>query len=477
MRGQECRQPRVGRGHGRLGRRVAEAGRVAGQQSAGQQGCGHRPAAPADAGQQAGRQRPACQHRAERQHDGELPRVQVGRVGQRARHVRDHVDDHRDEQDLADHVGPAEEVPCHPHHGPGDEGHPRQVQQREGQRRGRPLRLGPEQREQPLPGHPGVLRPGMHGRQLIGHRMQEEAPAGPEQPADHRGQALGEQGRHGQGQLVPMCAQAGPHPSRAAPLLGEVAGDAHRAHRHQRDDPHHQHQRIRDQHPRQQQPDDDRYQPAWLKPLEPVDDQPGQHERHGRADVAERQQQDEDADAELWGEHEASRQQHPQPGFTTGYLARADAAAGQQHGEHDHERVGHRRRDVGGVGVQPEETFQREVLRQFGGVERDVRQVPAVQQHISVQHVPGHQQVVRLVGVLRVRAGHLQVRDEKQRHGQHGRRGGEQAAGRHPAGRPGRLRRLGVTAGCRGGQRGRPLRRPASRHGSHHVLRARCHRR
>ena len=130
------------------------------------------------------------------------------------------------------------------------------------------LRLGPEQREQPLPGHPGVLRPGMHGRQLIGHRMQEEAPAGPEQPADHRGQALGEQGRHGQGQLVPMCAQAGPHPSRAAPLLGEVAGDAHRAHRHQRDDPHHEHQRIRDQHPRQQQPDDDRYQPAaWLKTL------------------------------------------------------------------------------------------------------------------------------------------------------------------------------------------------------------------
>ena len=180
-------------------------------------------------------------------------------------------------------------------------------------------------------------------------------------------------------------------------------------------------------------------------PGQPVDDQPGQQERHGGADVAEGQQQDEDADAELGGEHEAGRQQHPRRGLAAGFLALADAATGQQHGEHDDERVGHRRRDVGGVGVQPEQTLQHEVLRQLGGDERDVGQVPAVQQHIAVQHVPRHQQVVRLVGVLRVRAGHLQVRDEEQRHGQHGRGGGEQAAGGRPAGRPARAPRARVS--------------------------------
>ena len=208
--------------------------------------------------------------------------------------------------------------------------------------------------------------------------------------------------------------------SRPPPLgEGELAGDAHRAHRHQRDDPHHEHQRVGDQHPRQQQPHSDGHWPARR---EPVDDQPGQQEGHGRADVSEGQQQDEDADAELGSEHEAGRQQHPRRGLAAGCLALADPvpggrAAGQQHGEHDDERVGHRRRDVGGVGVQPEQTLQHEVLRQLGGDERDVGQVPAVQQHIAVQHVPRHQQVVRLVGVLRIRAGHLQVRDEKQRHG------------------------------------------------------------
>ena len=284
---------------------------------------------------------------------------------------------------------------------------------------------------------------------------------------------------HGQGQLVPARAQAGPRPARfpAFPPLGqgELAGDAHRAHRHQRDDPHHEHQRVGDQHPGQQQPHSDGHWPARR---EPVDDQPGQQEGHRRADVSERQQQDEDADAELGREHEAGRQQHPRRGFTAGYLALSDTAAGQQHGEHDDERVGHRRRDVGGVGVQPEQMLQQEVLRQLGGDEGDVGQVPAVQQHIAMQHVPRHQQVVRLVRVLRIRAGHLQVRDEKQPHGEHGRRGGEQAAGNRPAGRSGRVHGPGVPAG-RGGsrQRGGPLRRPAPRHGSHHVFPARCHRR
>jgi hypothetical protein len=49
---------------------------------------------------------------------------------------------------------------------------------------------------------------------------------------------------------------------------------------------------------------------------------------------------------------------------------------------------------MSGVGVQPEQAYQQEILRQLGGDERDVGQVPAVQQHVAVQHVPRHEQVV-----------------------------------------------------------------------------------
>ena len=202
---------------------------------AGQQGRDAPPApALADAAvPQAGRQRPARQHRPERQHDGELPRVQVGRVGQRARHVRGHVDDHRDEQDLADHVGPGQEAPCHPQHGPGHERHPGQVQQREGHRGWRPLaawrrtaRAAPSRSPRRAWAR---CAPGRAGR----------APgAGRPGPASgQRGQALGRDGRHGQGQLVPAGTQDGPSPP--GPAAGpRSTGHAQRAHRHQRDDAH-----------------------------------------------------------------------------------------------------------------------------------------------------------------------------------------------------------------------------------------------
>ena len=40
-----------------------------------------------------------------------------------------------------------------------------------------------------------------------------------------------------------------------------------------------------------------------------------------------------------------------------GHASRPDIRApGQQHGEHHDERVGHRRRDMGGVGMQAEES-------------------------------------------------------------------------------------------------------------------------
>ena len=120
-----------------------------------------------------------------------------------------------------------------------------------------------------------------------------------------------------------------------------------------------------------------RAQGPWLEPVAPVNDQPGQHERHGRADVPEGQEQDEDADAELGGEHEKRGQQHPRDSPTAGHRALSGrvprgGAPGQQHREDHDEGVRHGRRDVGGVGVQPEEALQEQVLRQFSSDKRDV---------------------------------------------------------------------------------------------------------
>lgn len=202
-----------------------------------------------------------------------------------------------------------------------------------------------------------------------------------------------------------------------------------------------------------------------------VDDQPGEHERDRGTDMPHGQEQDEDPDPELGREHDGDGQQGPRPGPWPGY------APGQQGGDEHDERVGHRRGDVRGVGVQADQAFQQRVLRQFGRVERDVRQVPAVQQDVAVQHVRGHEQDVRLVGILRVGTGHHEVRDEEQDSGQREGRPREQAAGlagwaaglagwtaaRFP-GRPGVARGGPVGVRRAAGRRGGSLRRTASAH-------------
>jgi hypothetical protein len=108
--------------------------------------------------------------------------------------------------------------------------------------------------------------------------------------------------------------------------------------------------------------------------------------------VADGQDQGEDADAELRRQHDPGRDQHPGHRPPIG-----DASPGQQHGQQYRQRVGHRRRDVGRVGVHAEEDLQQGVLRQLGGVERHVGQVPAMQQQVAVQHVRRREQDVRLI--------------------------------------------------------------------------------
>ena len=93
-------------------------------------------------------------------------------------------------------------------------------------------------------------------------------------------------------------------------------------------------------------------------------------------------------------EHDADRDEYPHDGLTPG-----ETALGQQRGQQHHERISHGRGHVHDVLVQPAQELHQHVLRQFGGVVRDVPERPAMQQQVAVQHVPALQRLARAIGV------------------------------------------------------------------------------
>jgi hypothetical protein len=131
-------------------------------------------------------------------------------------------------------------------------------------------------------------------------------------------------GRRGsQGQLVP----GGPQPRRrtaTGPARGQQRHRAGHAHDDQRRDRHHEHQRIGDHRPGQHDPRNDRDVPA---PRAQIQQQPYGQGGHGGADVPDRQQQHEDAHAQLRSQHDAAGKQD-----TGQALAGAGPALGQQRG-------------------------------------------------------------------------------------------------------------------------------------------------
>jgi hypothetical protein len=94
---------------------------------------------------------------------------------------------------------------------------------------------------------------------------------------------------------------------------------------------------------------------------------PDQQDRHQRPDVVRPGDEQLHPGAELRGEHDPGRHQHAHRG-----LAPGRGALGQQNGEQDDQRVGHGRGHVHDVRVQPADQLDQHVLRQLGGVERDV---------------------------------------------------------------------------------------------------------
>ena len=152
---------------------------------------------------------------------------------------------------------------------------------------------------------------------------------------------------------------------------------------HQRYDSLVQDKGIGDLHPGQQDRHQDRNPPARPHPIK---DQPDHHHRDLGSGVVGARQQCGAARSERRREHDPGRDQHPDRALAPGRVS-----PGQQRSTEHEQRVGHRRGDVHDIGVQPVGEFHQRVLRQLGGVKRQVRGRPAPQQHVAMQHVPGLQ--------------------------------------------------------------------------------------
>ena len=173
-------------------------------------------------------------------------------------------------------------------------------------------------------------------------------------------------------QLIPVLLQ------RAAPPVHPDRADDHERH-----DSLVQDQRIADLHPGQQHCHQDRSPPARPHPIQ---DQPDHQHRDLGAGVVGARQQRVAARPERRREHDPAGDQHPDRALASGGLS-----PGQQRSAEHQQRVAHRPGNVYDIGVQPVDQLHQRVLRQLGGVERQVRGRPAPQQHVAVQHVPGLQ--------------------------------------------------------------------------------------
>ncbi len=159
-----------------------------------------------------------------------------------------------------------------------------------------------------------------------------------------------------------------------------------RAHHRQRDHRRQQHDRVREVRPGNQRRHEHRHPPA--RPLNAVDDEQDEQQRHRRADVVGRGEELVGAGGELRSEHDPDADRHPR-----GRLPAGRRPLGHQRGEQQHERVGHRRGDVHDALGQPVHQLDERVLRHFGSEKGHVRRRPAAQQHVAVEHVPGLQRL------------------------------------------------------------------------------------
>jgi hypothetical protein len=125
-----------------------------------------------------------------------------------------------------------------------------------------------------------------------------------------------------------------------------------------------------------------------------------------------RGEEDVHSGGQLRCEHDADGDEYSYEALTPGKIT-----LGQQRSQQRRQRIRHGRGHVHYVLVQPAHELHQHVLRQFGGVVRNIPEQPAVQKQVGVQHVPGLQGLARAIGVDGPRPRQLQV----------GRKGGDHA--------------------------------------------------
>ena len=247
--------------------------------------------------------------------------------------------------------------------------------------------VGAEELEHALERHPGLVLQPRDGRLRLDRCLPVSAQGG-DDPRCGRAEAAGRGGRRGQGQLVPARGAPRSRPDQAP------AG-AERRYAYQRRDAGDQHDRVGDHGPGQQDEDHERHEPPRCPPAlgrDAVDHQPRDQHGNGGAGVVRGQEQDLGG-AELGRQHDARGQQRPRPASAAG-----GPALGQPRSQQDEQGVGQGRADVDHPGAQSQHSLDQRVLRQLGGVERHVRDLPTVQQQVPVQHGLRLQHDARSVG-------------------------------------------------------------------------------
>ena len=300
----------------------------------------------------------------------------------------------------------AQEAPRRQARSPYREDHADEVQHDEdgAGRQAQPEEVGAAQQQQALGGDAQVADQDRALRETRGGGGHGKPASGVDDVQRQHARRRSQQGGSAKGQVVPLLRQW-------LPLDGRGLEDPDRAHSCQRQHPDEDHQCVRHHCPAQKCPRDDRDIPARAGA---VQEQPDRHHRHRGADVVWRRQQDVHPGRKLRREHDAGCDEHRHHRRTPNR-----SALGQQRGQQHRERVGHRRGHVHDVLVQPAQQLHQHVLRNFGGVVRDVPERPAAQQQVAVQRVPGLQGLARAVGVDGPRPRQPQVAREGRDHAEH----------------------------------------------------------
>ena len=373
----------------RAGGRVASKPRIAAEQTSRTTSAGIRPPR---------RSRPPSRRPARTAPAGSSPTISLTAPLLETRYAGQQGDE-ADDDHLHDQVAVGEEAPDAHRDGPSDQAKPRQMDSdRE--------HAGPERHAEEVGAEhlQHSLCPVRKARgQVVGGREADKQPARREpagvadqhdrEPRDNGGRERGT----GQGELVPLPGQRP-----APPVHPHHADDRERHHAFV------EHEHVGDLRPGEREADQHGDPPAGPHP---VKNKPDQQQRHLRAEVIGRRQQQVGSRPQRGRQHD-----HGHDNQADEPLAACRPACRDHARQHHEQHVGQPRGHVHDPAAQPPGELHQQVLGDLGGVERDIRQRPAPQQHVAVQHVPRLQRLGRTLGGRGQRARLGGVGEEQHEH-------------------------------------------------------------